>query len=734
MDFPDDLHYASDREAKPLEFYLKCLRSSDRLDLKLGYFSSNAIRTLSLGFAQFIYKGGSIRIITNHYLSENDKKLLENNASGEFDYVYINRLIKNDLEGLEKVLRSTEQHFFDCLKYLLKNNRLVIRPVKLKPNKMAHYKEGIFKAGDEKVYFDGSCNFTYSGLIENGESISIKRSWGAEPEIAGIQNKEIELEKIFAKEHQAYEYLSAQQIEAVIKKEGQDKDLDELVSDEKQIIKNLREDNGIKNIFREEQKKYLEFLNKMKNEPRFPFNSEPYPYQIEAYEAWVQNGYNGIFAMATGTGKTITSLNCLLNEYRKAGFYRALILVPTLALVDQWKEEVELFNFSNINEVSGRTDWRKTLTRLKNDFMWDSSPNFVIISTYASFQNETFQKLVNKFPDDTFLIADEAHNIGAANTRSSISKITFTKKIALSATPKRAYDPEGNEVIEEIFNDKPPYCYNYSMEKAIKNGVLNRYFYYPILVELENDELEEYYNITSQLIKYLGDDGDNFLDDERVTALLIKRKNIIHKARGKLAAFRKLAKKLHKENKLKYCFVYVPEGYDYTDDEERAYYQIMMNILAEVNPRIRQSSFLGNDSDREAKLRGFKEGRIDALVAMKCLDEGVDVPRTEVGIFAASTGNPRQFIQRRGRLLRTHKDKDFAYIYDLVVTPDIYRDANGTQYYNVERALFKKELTRVAYFASLSENFYDTKQTFSDISEYFNLDVDSIIWELKDDA
>jgi len=595
-------------------------------------------------------------------------------------------------------------------------------------------KKGVFYDGENRVYFNGSCNFTYSGIIENGESIDIKRSWGSDAEKAGIMNEEVELDKIFKEEDDRLIYLNPEQITAVIQKKGLDKNLEELIEDEIKIYDTLKSHKEIRNIIRDEEKQFKSFVNKELNKPRFPYKTGPYEYQVQAFNSWMENNYCGIFAMATGTGKTITSLNCLLEEYKKTGYYRALILVPTLALVDQWIEEVKQFKFSKIYEVSGRSNWRQSLTLLKNDYMWNSEPNFVIISTYASFQNDTFQKLINQLPEDTFLIADEAHNIGSSNTRESILNIKFSKKIALSATPKRAYDPEGNVVIEEIFNDSPPYCYSYSMEKAIENGVLNRYFYYPILVELQDDEIGDYYSITSQLIRYLSDAGDDFLNDDRVTALLIKRKNIIHKARGKIDAFRNLVKKLKSEDKLNYCFVYVPEGYDYSEGDGIPYYQIMMNILAEESPEIRQSSFLGNDSDREAKLRGFKEGRIDVLVAMKCLDEGVDVPRTEVGIFAASTGNPRQFIQRRGRLLRTHKDKDFAFIYDLVVTPDIYRNASDTQYYNVERALFKKELTRVAYFASLSENFYDTKQTFSDISEYFNLDVDSLIWELKDDA
>ena len=95
--------------------------------------------------------------------------------------------------------------------------------------------------------------------------------------------------------------------------------------------------------------------------PRIPYPSGPFPYQSDAYENWLKNDYQGMFAMATGTGKTVTSLNCVLNEWRKSGVYRALILVPTIALVNQWKEECNDFNFRDVIAVSSQFNWEDTL-------------------------------------------------------------------------------------------------------------------------------------------------------------------------------------------------------------------------------------------------------------------------------------------------------------------------------------------------------------------------------------
>lgn len=174
--YPETLEYSSDGSNLPIEFFMLTIPDCKRIDLKLGYFSSNAIRTLAYGFAQFIHNGGTLRIITNHFLSVKDKLLISEEDMYHFaSDEEIKYLVDNDLEALAKILENGDQHFFDCLKYLLKLNRLQIIPVKLKPNRLAHFKQGIFDDGTNQVYFNGSCNFTYRGLVDNGESLSIAR-------------------------------------------------------------------------------------------------------------------------------------------------------------------------------------------------------------------------------------------------------------------------------------------------------------------------------------------------------------------------------------------------------------------------------------------------------------------------------------------------------------------------------------------------------------------------------
>lgn len=289
--------------------------------------------------------------------------------------------------------------------------------------------------------------------------------------------------------------------------------------------------------------------------------------------------------------------------------------------------------------------------------------------------------------------------------------------------------------LEVLFKDKEPYCYSYSLEKAIENNFLTRYFYYPIMVNLEPDEMDEYIRITKRLLQYFDQETGTFKNSQEAEKLLLQRKRIIHKAINKLSAFSHIVKHLNTENKLHYCFTFAPEGDYYGDNSFEDFNNIIERFIIEANntcPNIRVNSYTSKDSpvERKDKLRGFEEGKIDILFTMKAIDEGVDIPRAEVGVFASSTGNPRQFIQRRGRLLRKHPDKQYATIYDMIVIPNS-GGGESNKYYNMEKSLVKSELTRVAYFASLSENFYDSKKTLEEVMTKYSINLDTIIKELQ---
>jgi len=737
IQFPETLEYRSDNDYIPLEFYMSVFPVAKSIDIHLGYFSSNAIIVLNAVFAQFIYNGGSLRLIINNILSPNDKKnLIDNTDLKDEDRI---KEIFTSLEKLKNEFKGG-QHFFDCLRFLMKENRLEIIPVTTKSNTLSHYKNILLlDENNNFLYTSGSANFTANGILTNGESFTVSRSWGDNVEKSRIQKAKKRLTEIFSKINTEYIYLKPEEVKNAVFEIGKDKNAPELIEDAYKSLENYIPDNVSESLKAMEQNFYA-FVEKINNEPHFPVfdgkQAVPRKYQSDAYNAWIKNNYHGIFAMATGTGKTITSLNCVLEEYKKTGQYNVLILVPTLALVEQWETEISKFNFKKYVLVSGATKWKDDLDVYKTNARWRNIyDNLIIISTYQSFTNLKFLNLFTTFQEKFTIIADEAHNIGATSIKKVFSNLTCKKRIALSATPKRIYDIEGTKDLERFFKDNEPYCYTYSLGKAIDKGFLTSYFYYPHIVRLNDLELEEYIRISKILLQFFDSKTGSFNNSAEAERLLLQRKRIIHKAINKLDIFREIVKQLEKQQKLKYCFTFAPEGDFVGDNSFEDFNNIIDRLIIEVTTvslKARVNSYTSRDSakERKEKLRAFSEGKIDMLFTMKAIDEGVDIPRAEIGIFTSSTGNPRQFIQRRGRLLRKHPDKKNAKIFDLIVIPDTNK-SEGEKYFNMEKSLVTTELKRVAYFASLSENFYDSRQKLNEVMVKYNLNLDTIIKDLQ---
>lgn len=739
--YPDTLEYSSDGNYLPIEFFFLTIPSCKRIDLKLGYFSSNAIRTLAYGFAQFIHNGGNLRIITNHYLSIKDKLLIaDDDIKSVVEEKEMKYLVESDLEGLAKILENGDQHFFDCLKFLLKHERLKIMPVKLHPNRLAHFKQGIFDDGTNQIYFSGSCNFTSKGLVDNGESLSISRSWGETSEQLRVKENIEQIDKIWKKDDSGFEYLSADQIIEVIYSTGKDKDLEELIDEEVHVFERLSQNPLTEKVFKNYISKFKERVKAEKRTPRFPYTEGPRPYQIEAFENWKNNNQQGLFAMATGTGKTITSLNCLLEIYKKTGYYKALILVPTITLVNQWELECKKFNFTSIVKISSKSNWKNDFaTILTKEHLFPTEQiSYIIISTYASFAKKSIFEDLNQLPAKTLLIADECHNMGSDSLLKLLPKVNYKRRIGLSATPERQFDDEGNAKLFAFFKSENGYTYEYSMKEAIEYKVLCRYYYYPHLVSLTDSEMTDYLKLSLKIAKYFNPSKDRFdKNDPILTALLLARKRIIHKAFNKVSAFSDIINEQYNKNgNLKYTLVYVPEGndpndyfetdiYSQTDEEENDndavhLIDVFTKTVKEIDKRTTVRKFISGTNEKDNILEQFAKGEIDVLTSMKCLDEGVDVPRAELAIFCASTGNPRQFVQRRGRILRKHDDKPFAYIHDLVVIPEI---GQGFDSYAMERSMLKKELERVNNFASLSENSSHSIDVLLNVMNHFNLNL-----------
>lgn len=728
INWSDDRTYRSETDNEPYQFYIDALLSSKSFDLLLGYFSSAAINVLSHGFATFIYKGGTIRIVINNILSESDKDAIRKGKEGNVPDLEVEL---HDIKTLKRTLDEYGVHFFNCLAWLIANDRIQIKVIKPKDGRgIAHYKSGVFGDGIDYVGFNASCNFTAFGLLENLEKLNCHLSWDDKRSQIWIEKETQYFESIFNGTATFVEHLDIDEVTTAIREEFGNKDIGELLVKEAELRE--RKSNSLqKKKVRETQEKALTTIEELAREPKFPFPQGPRAYQKTAYQNWLANGQKGLFAMATGTGKTLTSLNCLLNQYKKEGSYKAVILVPTVALLQQWKNECGKFNFKNIISVSSKEDWSGKLAfnTTASNFI---STSFIVIVTYASFYRKKFQSHFLSLPPDTLLIADEVHNIGSPNISKILPKVTLQRRIGLSATPNRKYDDEGNANIGQFFNDRPPYVFSYTMKEAMEADppALCRYKYFPHLVELNETELGEYLKISRQLLKYFDSATKKFKESPEVENLLLARKRVVHKAVNKLAMFKQILRDEFKARKsLKYTLVYVPEGleanYEEVDEimeseEDLSLINEYTRAVSSTDNSILVKQYTANTPNREQVIRDFENGKVHVLTSMKCLDEGVDVPRSELAIFCASTGNPRQFVQRRGRVLRLHKEKIFSVIHDLVVVPAVTNDETS---FEMEKNQVKAELERVIDFSSLSMNMIDTYQALRPVLEYYNLNL-----------
>ena len=743
--WPSHRRYRSRTEWEPVGFFSDCLCNSTSFDLMLGFFSSSAISVLSDGFAVFLYNNGYMRLIINDVLTIEDRKAISIGV-GKEEIPYFDL---SNIKSIKESLSERDMHFFECLSWLIRNNRIQIKIISPKDGiGISHTKSGIFYDGLNSIGFDGSCNFSRTALLDNIESISASCDWDGPVDSARIDVMREDFNRVFNGRDENIIYVDSENVKISLSSIFQQKSIDDLLEDEYKLLKNKsklaipstamlslsRAKDKIEAII--EKKSFLEEQSiKYGKLPSFPYASGPRDYQKQAFKNWKDNGQKGLFAMATGTGKTITSLNCLLEIYNHCDYYKALILVPTITLVEQWETECRKFNFDNIIKVCSKySNWSGAIGNLKLiERNTKNCQSYIIISTYASFvRNNVFDELCSLSKTKLLLIADEVHNMGAGRVAKRLDDIPYLRRIGLSATPERQYDDSGNSKIREFFGSVNKYTFEYSMQDAIRNGALCRYYYYPHLVELTPSEFDDYVELSNKIAKVFNSDD---LDSQDILKrLLLKRKRIIHKAANKKKVFAEILQdRINKFGSLKYTLVYAPEGnlpddqmadvFDSTDvlgDDEDSVHIIdeFTEIVRDIDEHVVVRQFTGDTPDRDQILKDFADGKIDVLTSMKCLDEGVDVPRSEFAIFCSSTGNPRQFIQRRGRVLRTHKDKHFAIIHDLVVIPSYCFDFET---YRLEKSLIGAELARVKDFALLSENCNDSLNVLDEVLNKYNI-------------
>lgn len=435
------------------------------------------------------------------------------------------------------------------------------------------------------------------------------------------------------------------------------------------------------------------------------------PYQKEAVQRWTNAGCRGILELATGTGKTFTAIGCMNRIRKRRKKTLVVVACPFDNLERQW--EAELARWGIKSQVTSRnrgwyTSMKDGISALKVSNREDM---LVVITSYNTFHSEKFTMVVEESGVESMLVADEVHNAGSPTRLAGLSG-TYTYRLGLSATLERYFDEQGTAALREFFGST---VFTLSLKQAIEHKFLVGYNYYPIYTGLTDDEYEEYRRRT-RLIAMLWQSKKSE-DRKRLERELEMRSRIILNAESKIDRFSEWAKS--HEGKIKHTLIYCSEV------QMPKVKQILTGCGA-VNREITAEN-PKNARDRTSILQEFANGAYDAIVANRVLDEGADIPAARTCVMLASTGNPKQFIQRRGRVLRRFPQgyadgshKTHADIYDVIVMPD---DSGGytTNEARVERQITASQIRRQEMMAALALNRDACMKKVSDTRIKFSL-------------
>ena len=704
--FSPTLEYRTNELYNPRDLYEDLFLNSQHCDLLLGYFSTSAIKVLNHSFSQFILSDGVIRIIANNVLSIKDSRLFENLEQDQIDL--------SDISKLDEFLYQMNQDdkkFFSCLKFLICHERIQFRFIKPKEGKgISHYKSVLVNDGVDYVYGKGSCNFTASGLVHNLEEMTVSMSWNSSTEKSRSLEFQEYFEKIWRGENDYIDTVDSSEIKIWVSDHFGDITLEE-------FVKNTASFSAPK-LPRVSEPIPVFFENPIK----FPYEPGPREYQTQAYKSWIDNKKRGLFVMATGTGKTLTALNCLLQEYRESQSYRCVIVVPTAALMEQWEEQIQLFGFSNVFKLNGMTSLQKKSLDLICGRPDDK--NFILIVSYGKFSRSDFYQKYGKLISNSMLIADEAHNASAPKSSIAFRRYLPESILGLTATPEKRFS-DVESFYQEVFSSSFPYTFSYTMKEAIENAILTPYYYYPIPVRMTENEFKKYDEVTQSIVQLSSIEKLNKEQKDRLKNMSIYRRSIINQASGKESLILNALKDIKKrQGNLKYTLIYSPVGYERLEVDQQELNEAEHRITrytSLISTKFESATivqYVGGSKKEWSKsiLDSFVNGKNEMLISMKCLDEGVDLPIAQNAIFVSSSGSSREFIQRRGRVLRSHPDKELAHVYDLFVIPPINKYPS-----TATKKVIKDEIHRLEEFASLSLNRGEVLIQIEDIKNAFDV-------------
>lgn len=702
------------------DFYIPLLRDAISYKRAVGFFSSSGLVQISKGIAAMAQNGGKIQLVASPYLSEEDVSAIQQ-GYGDRDKIIEAAL----LAGLDDCVADySTMERLNLLSTLIADGILDIKIAYTEGKSgmgMYHEKMGIIEdAVGNKVAFSGSMNESATAMAVNYEAIDVFCNWEDPADADRVLVKENAFHSIWNDGEPNIRVLEFPSISQALIDKYKKKPVNWSIDDE-EFPQGATSDVSM----------YDSSPLPVAVGARIPKGIILHEYQVEAIETWIEKDYCGIFDMATGTGKTYTGLGAIAELSQAVADKLAVIIVcPYQHLVEQWVEDIVRFNIKPIIGYSSSTqkDWKKRLSKAITDQKIRNEKSFFcFICTNATFTSDYVQAQLDKIKSPILLVVDEAHNFGAKSL-SRLLDSRFQYRLALSATLDRHRDEDGTAALYNFFGDK---CIEYSLERAIEEDKLTPYKYYPIVVYLTDDELSEYEQLTMEISKCLikGKNGTMKLS-QYGEMLALKRARIVAGAAEKLTALRTvIAPYRHENNLLVYCGAtnVVDEQTDNTrvDTSDIRQIEAVTRILGnEFDMDVAQFTSRENIEQRATIKEQFQRGdRLQAIVAIKCLDEGVNIPGIKTAFILASTTNPKEYIQRRGRVLRKAQNKEFAEIYDFITLPRPLDEVSGLTLEQAQRdkALAKNELLRLEEFGRLAMNPMDSQELIWDIQEAYHL-------------
>ena len=677
-----------------------------------GWFSAGWIGRLAPGLAEYINRSdvSPIEFIVAPVLFPAEREAVEQAVSLTPEQA--SRRVVDVFRGGKADASALAQHALDCLAWMIATGRLNLRIAVPTADSNYHPKIWLFDDGTDQMLARGSGNATARGIASGVEHFDVDVTWIAHSQQRVREGMAMLDDWSRGESHGIERVVDLPQAleEEIIQTAPE---APPSPADYLQAAKQDEDPPWAVDLAARLAARFGRTVTQTRPRLEIPdglvWEEGPYGHQGEAVRAWESEPgpERGTISMATGAGKTITALICATRVQDRLEGRRLLVVIsaPSVPLIQQWRKEVAKFGVrAVVPTLEPNTDM--ALTNLFRRL--DGGGTHVLIITNhlissRSFQGTVAQKIHSATAADTLFIGDEVHTLGAAKFVANKPEF-FTRRLGLSATPERQYDPDGTEEIFAFFGVP---VYEFGLDRAI-GFCLTPYNYYVHAATLDENEVARFERLSQRIrIAMAGeasDEGDR--NEALLRRLLIQRRRVIETAEAKLSLLRGVLEERDPRS-LDGALIYA------TAKDPQQFEEIgsLLDMLEVRWAPVTQAT-TARPSLLASRLDAFADGGYQVLLAKKVLDEGVDIPRIREAFIVASSTVEREWIQRRGRVLRRHRDKPYALVHDFLALPPAQLIAHDKT--NVQK-IVRTEFNRAYTFAKYARNATGKKTVFADL-------------------